>query len=88
MTSLEKRIQKLRQQPHGVSTDELERILFALGFYFRKGKGSHRCYQHPDLPGFLLTLPYQRALKKGYVTQALRAIDRILELRDDEQQIS
>lgn len=85
MTSLDKRIQKLRQQPHGVSTDELERILFALGFYFRKGKGSHRCYQHPDLPDLRLTIPYRRKLSKIYVTQALKAIDRVLELREENE---
>lgn len=82
MTSLEKRIQKLRNQPRGISSDQLERVLDSLGFQERKGRGSHKCFKHPQLPGVLLTVPKQNPLYETYIKQALKAIDRLLEIEE------
>jgi predicted RNA binding protein YcfA (HicA-like mRNA interferase family) len=84
MTSLEKRIQKLRNQPRGISSDQLGKDLEALGFQERKGKGSHRCYKHPELPDVLLIVPKQNPLLPTYVKQALKAIDRLMEIESDD----
>ncbi|WP_067062642.1 type II toxin-antitoxin system HicA family toxin [Roseateles chitosanitabidus] len=39
-----------------LSAREVERMLFALGFVPRPGKGAHRFYRHPD--GRTTTVPF------------------------------
>jgi predicted RNA binding protein YcfA (HicA-like mRNA interferase family) len=84
VTKLEKRIQRLEQNPRSISSKELSSILTALGFECRGGKGSHECYKHPKLPEIKLTVPDQNPLKQPYVAKALDAIHRLEELEDDD----
>ena len=46
-----KRVQKLLDSPGNFPSDELIAVLLSLGFNEKGGKGSHRCFKHPDLPG-------------------------------------
>ncbi len=44
---------------------EMERILFADGWYYDSQSGSHRHYKHPTKPG-KITIPFHsKDLKKG-----------------------
>jgi predicted RNA binding protein YcfA (HicA-like mRNA interferase family) len=85
VTQVEKRIQRIGRNPRNVSSEELVAILTALGFDCRGGKGSHRCYRHPNLPGVLLTVPMQTPLRRVYVLQSLNAIHRLREVMDDDE---
>jgi len=82
MTNLQKRIQKLRNQPRGISSDQLGRDLRALGFWERGGKGSHKCYQHAKLPGVRLTVPKRNPLPPVYVKLAWQAIEKLMEIEN------
>ncbi|CAN5332097.1 hypothetical protein BH10PSE13_BH10PSE13_20360 [soil metagenome] len=45
-----KLLQRLIQGQHGISFRDFERILIALGFEWKRTKGSHRHYLHPKVP--------------------------------------
>ena len=79
MTSKEKRLQAIRENPRGVSDRELIGVLMSYDFKVRRAKGSHTVVTHPDLPGFRLTVPRSRRLQRAWVISALNAIDQILE---------
>ena len=77
-----KRVQRLLDSPNNVRSDELIAVLLALGFEEKGGKGSHRCYKHPDLPNVKLTVPKQNPLRRAYVTKAIEAITELLDAED------
>jgi len=76
---IEKRIEKLRQQPNDVSPSELDVILRYYGFKRHRMKGSHQVYYHPKIRDPLI-IPYRRPIKFVYVKKAVRAIEYLEEL--------
>ena len=80
-----KRVQKLLDSPGNVPSDQLIAVLLSLGFNEKGGKGSHRCFKHPDLPGVKLTIPKQNPLRKVYVTKAIEAISELLDAEDENE---
>ena len=51
---------------------EMERILFADGWYYDSQKGSHRHYEHPTKPG-KITIPFHsKTLGKGIEQKILK----------------
>jgi len=86
VTGLDRRIRRLAQNPKGVSSAELISVLVSVGFEERGGKGSHRCFRHPKVPGVFLTVPKQNPLGRAYVVHALNAINRVLEQLENEEQ--
>jgi len=79
VTSKEKRLEAIRQNPGGVSDRDLIGVLMSYDFKVRRAKGSHCVVTHPDLPGFFLTVPRTDRLQRAWVIKALNAIDQILE---------
>jgi predicted RNA binding protein YcfA (HicA-like mRNA interferase family) len=70
MSSIDKIIQKMKDQPHGIRLAEAERVLAAYGYQFKRQKGSHRHYINDT--GDLITL--KDPLKISYVNELLERI--------------
>jgi len=70
MPSVEKIIEKMKNQPRGVRLPEAEKVLIAYGYQFARQKGSHRHYINDN--GDVITL--KDPLKISYVTDILRRI--------------
>ena len=70
MPTVEKIIEKMKNQPRGIRLGEAEKVLAAYGYYFNRQKGSHRHYI--DNQGNLITL--KDPLKISYVNEILERI--------------
>jgi len=44
MPTVEKIIEKMKSQPHGIRLEEAEKVLAAYRYSFKRQKGSHRHY--------------------------------------------
>ena len=67
MPSVEKIIEKMKSQPHGVRLQEAEKVLAAYDYHFSRQRGSHRHYIN-DM-GDVITL--KDPLKISYVIEIL-----------------
>ena len=70
MASVEKIVEKMKNQPRGIRLPEAERVLAAHGYYFNRQKGSHRHYI--DKSGDVITL--KEPLKISYINDILERI--------------
>ena len=70
MPSVEKIVEKMHNQPHGVRLQEAEKVLAAFGYQFARQKGSHKHYINKN--GDVITL--KNPLKISYVTEILERI--------------
>ncbi|MCL1819596.1 MAG: type II toxin-antitoxin system HicA family toxin [Oscillospiraceae bacterium] len=70
MPSVEKIIEKMRNQPHGIRLPEAEKVLAAYDYSFKRQKGSHRHYLNKQ--GDLITL--KDPLKISYINELLERI--------------
>ena len=75
MANKEKRLERLRESPHGWAYDVLERLLEAYGFE-RRGGTRHAYYVDPDDETNIARIPRHKPVK-GYVAeQVVSVIDR------------
>jgi predicted RNA binding protein YcfA (HicA-like mRNA interferase family) len=72
MSSLDKVIQKMKNQPNGIRLEEADRVLAANGYRLDRRNGSH-C-QYINKSGDVLTVVYSKPLKKAYVMAILERI--------------
>ena len=72
LPTVDKLIEKMKNQPRGIRLAEAEKVLAAYGYYFKRQRGSHRHYLDRD--GDLITL--KDPLKISYVTEILERIER------------
>lgn len=70
MPPVEKIIEKMKNQPHGIRLAEAEKVLAAYGYSFKRQKGSHRHYLNTK--GHLITL--KDPLKISYINELLERI--------------
>ena len=70
MPSVEKIIEKMKNQPRGIRLSEAEKVLAAYGYSFNRQRGSHRHYLNPQ--GNLITL--KDPLKISYIDELLERI--------------
>jgi len=70
LPSVEKIIEKMKNQPHGIRLPEAEKVLAAYSYTFSRQKGSHRHYINKA--GDIITL--KDPLKASYVTEILERI--------------
>ena len=68
--SIEKIIEKMKNQPRGIRLEEAEKVLSAYGYHFARQRGSHRYYI--DDNGKLIML--KEPLKISYITELLERI--------------
>ena len=72
LPTVDKIIEKMKNQPRGIRLEEAEKVLAAYGYHFKRQKGSHRHYLDGD--GDLITL--KDPLKISYVTEILERIEK------------
>jgi predicted RNA binding protein YcfA (HicA-like mRNA interferase family) len=61
MAGVEKIIQKMRNQPNGISPQEADRVLTANGFSLLRQRGSHRSYR--NISGEMLVIVDETPMK-------------------------
>jgi predicted RNA binding protein YcfA (HicA-like mRNA interferase family) len=72
MASVEKIVEKMKNQPHGITPREADRVLAAHGYRLDRQRSSP-C-QYINQSGDVLTVVAQNPLKKVYVTAILERI--------------
>jgi predicted RNA binding protein YcfA (HicA-like mRNA interferase family) len=72
MASVKKIVQKMKNQPNGISPEEVARVLAAWGYHLDRQKGSH-C-QYVNAFGDVITIVDKNPLKKAYVVAVLECI--------------
>lgn len=73
MASVEKIIEKMKQQPNGIKPEEAEKVLKAYGYIPVRQKGSHKHYLNRET-GDLTTIKQENPLKKVYIVDILNRI--------------
>ena len=82
MTSrAEKLLERMRRSQSGWKCKDVETLLYGFGFAGRQG-GNHTIFAHPVYPKLRYTLPRHRGIRKQYVKDAVRIVDKLLELED------
>jgi len=77
MATITKLIQKMKNQPNGISFDEGERVLTLHGYHFARQKGSHCHYINNN--GDVITIVKRKdTLKKVYVNAILDRIGEVI----------
>ena len=79
MDKAEKLLVRMRASKADWGEKDLETLLVGFGFQFREGK-SHRLYFHPKYPQLFATVARHTSLAKGYVSTAIRLVDKLREL--------
>jgi len=72
MAGIKKLIQKMKDQPHGITLDEADRVLRHYGYVCRRMEGSHRQYAGKDKD--VITIVAKGQIKKAYITDILKRI--------------
>ena len=82
MTSkAEKLLERMRQSKSNWKRKDLDSLYIGFGFIITHGK-KHDIVKHPDYPLLRTTLPRHTKLAKGYVEQAIKLVDRLLEMKE------
>ena len=73
MAGVEKIVEKMQRQPHGITFAESKKVLEAYGFEVVRHKGSHYQFRHGS--GELITIKRDSpTLKKAYIVDILSRI--------------
>lgn len=72
VASVEKIIQKMKNQPNGIRVEEVHKVLTAFGYRLDRQRGSHR--QYINTTGDVITIKDESPLKKAYVKDVLNRI--------------
>jgi len=75
VASVEKIVEKMHYQPHGIRMEEADKVLKVYGDECVRQKGSHRQYLNRE-KGDLITIKQDTTLKKVYVVDILNRIGR------------
>ena len=72
MASVEKLIQKMKNQPNGIRFEEAQKVLNARGYRFDRQRGSHCHFVSEN--GDVISIPKRDTIKKVYVAAILERI--------------
>ena len=72
MAGIKKLVQKMKNQPHGIILEEVDRVLRHNGYFCERQKGSH-C-QYINSTGDVITIVAENPIKKAYITAILERI--------------
>ncbi len=72
-----KSLERYRRDPASCNKRKLQRLLRRFGFEPRNGS-KHIIHTHPDNPKLRFGLPYGKKISIGYVTDAIKEIDKFL----------
>lgn len=85
MSQIEKLIEAIKNNPKNVDWEEIDKVLRFYGF--QRGQpssgSSHYTYRHPRLPE-IITIPKNRPVKAVYVKNAIKLIERLEEMANEE----
>lgn len=81
MSKKSKREERMRNNPVGVSFDDLRSVMENHGFELEHGQGSHNVFKHKETKKSLTIPKSGNDVKPVYVKQAMAAID---ELEDED----
>ena len=70
MASVEKIIEKMKNQPNGIRIQEADKVLEYIGYRFDRQKGSYRHYINAQ--GDVITVKSENPLKACYVKDILK----------------
>ena len=73
MPPVKKIIQKMRNQPNGITPSEADKVLRHYGYILKRQKGSHAQYVN-EATGDLTTIKIETPLKRPYVEDILNRI--------------
>ena len=73
MPTVDKIIEKMKQQPNGIRAVDAEKVLKAFGYEAIRQKGSHKQYLNKK-SGKLITIKQETPLKEVYVVDILKRI--------------
>lgn len=81
-----KLLERMRRSKEGWTRQDLDMLYLGFGFVMRNGS-SHDIVTHPDYPQLRETLPRHRKVAAYLVRNAVKRIDKLLELqmKDEEQ---
>jgi len=74
MPSVEKLIEKMWQQPNGITMTEAERVLVAYGYRFARQRGSHCHFINEN--GDVIIIKKDHPLKAVYIKDILSRIEK------------
>lgn len=72
MARVEKLIEKMKNQPHGIKFEEADKVLTSKGYRLARQSGSH-C-QYINQGGDVITIVKKSPLKKAYIIAILERI--------------
>jgi len=72
MPSVEKIIEKMKNQPNGIRLQEADKVLMAIGYRLDRQKGSHR--QYINTVGNVITIKADNVLKACYIKDILKRV--------------
>lgn len=72
MASIDKIIEKMKKQPHGIRISEADKVLRHFGYNLDRQKGSH-C-QYINKYGDVITIKEEQQLKAAYIKDILSRI--------------
>jgi|GEM_PF-6325902 len=77
MANKEKKLQRLKDSPHGWAHDVLERLVESYGFGYRGGT-KHAYYVDPDDEANFVRIPRHKPVKEYVAQQVAEAIEKRL----------
>lgn len=75
----QKLLERMRRSKTGWKRDDVAQLYTGFGFTIQSG-GSHDKVTHPDYPQLITSLPRHPKVHEYIVVQAVKNIDRLLEL--------
>ena len=84
MSEAEKLLSRMRASKSDWGERDLETLYLGFGFQYREGS-KHRLYAHPAYPELYATVGRHKSLAKGYISTAIRLIDRLKELESSNE---
>jgi len=79
MTSMPKRLTKMRRRPGGWPFEKLHSLLVHHRFILERHEGSHYWYEHPLIPGGLLIVK-RNPVNEVYVRRAVKRIEEVIRI--------
>lgn len=79
-----KLLEKMRVSKAGWTRNDLDRLYTGFGYIIKSGRGPHDKVYHPDYPFLITFVPRHRKLLEVYVSQAIKSIDRLKELQENQ----
>ena len=85
MGDRERLLARMRATKAGWGQDDVHALLVDFGFECEQG-AKHRLYSHPKYPELYMTVARHKSLAKGYISTAVRLVDRLKRLEAQNEQ--